>query len=298
MLKDCMKKIAIIGSGVVGSATGKGFIERGHQVIFHDVRDEAIERLQSQGLNAKHIDSLDINESDAFFLVVSTPTEGKKINLTYLKAAAKVVGKKLKKRKDYCVIVVRSTVPPKTTEEIIIPILEKASGKKAGNDFGVAMNPEYLREKSAEDDFKNPWVATIGSLDQKSRQFMEEVFANYPCAIHYLSLREAEMQKYVHNLYNAVKIAFFNEMRMVCERVDINPDEIFDITTDSAEGFWNKKYGTKNMGPFDGMCLPKDTQAFSHWSKKLKIPLDVLNGAISSNKKFKDFWKDSKNTKK
>jgi UDPglucose 6-dehydrogenase len=289
-----MKRIAIIGSGVVGSATGKGFIARGHSVIFYDVKKEAIERLKNEELEAKHVDSLDVNASDAFFLVVSTPTKNGKINLTYLKEVAKALGKKLKKRKGYCVVVVRSTVPPKTTEELVIPILEKASGKKAGVDFGVAMNPEYLREKSAVDDFKNPWVATVGTLDDRSRQCMEEIFTDYPCAVHYLSLREAEMQKYVHNLYNAVKIAFFNEMRMVCNTINIEPDQIFDITTQSAEGFWNKSYGTKNYGPFDGMCLPKDTQAFSNWSKKLKLQLDVLNGAIKANNKFNDFWKKTR----
>jgi nucleotide sugar dehydrogenase len=201
------------------------------------------------------------------------------------------LGKKLKNKKKYFVVVVRSTVLPGTTEYIVIPILEKESGKKAGVDFGVAMNPEYLREKNAEDDFQNPWIITIGSLDRKSRNFKSKIYQKFDCPIHHLSLREAETQKYVHNLFNAVKIAFFNEMRMVCDSIGISPEKIFEITVDSAEGSWNKKYGIGNFGPFDGMCLPKDTQAFLNWSKKNKLQLDVLEGAIKSNKKFEIFWK-------
>lgn len=289
-----MKRIAIIGSGVVGSATGKGFVAKGHPVIFYDINNGTINALQQQGLDARHPDELDANGSDVFFLTVSTPTEKGTLNLKYLKAAVKNLGKKLKGRNGYCVVVVRSTVLPKTTEEIVIPILEKASGKTAGKDFGVAMNPEYLREKNAEDDFEHPWAVTIGSLDEKSKQYMTEIFRGFQCPINHLSLREAEIQKYTHNLYNAVKIAFFNEMRMACQHVDVDPDRIFEITADSAEGFWNKKYGIRNLGPFDGMCLPKDTQAFSSWSKTFKIKMDVLDGAIRSNQKFEIFWEKMK----
>lgn len=289
-----MKRIAIIGSGVVGSATGKGFMAKGHSVIFYDTREEAIALLKKQGLDARHADALDANASDAFFLTVSTPTEKGRINLGSLKAAVKNLGKKLKGRDGYFVVIVRSTVLPETTEKLVIPIVEKTSGKIAGKDFGVAMNPEYLREKHAEDDFEYPWLVTIGALDQKSKEFVQEMFRGFQCPINHLSLREAETQKYVHNLYNAVKIAFFNEMRMACAHIDIDPDRIFEITAESAEGFWNKKYGIRNFGPFDGMCLPKDTQAFSGWSKKFKIKMDILDGAIRSNRKFEIFWERAK----
>ena len=163
-----MKKIAIIGSGIVGSATGKGLIVKGHKVIFYDIKKEVIKTLKKQKLDARLADSLDVKESDAFFLVVPTPTENEKINLKYMEEAARNLGKKLKNKQDYFLVVIRSTVLPGTTENKIIPILEKESGKKAGQDFGVVMNPEYLREKKAESDFKNPWIITIGALDRRS----------------------------------------------------------------------------------------------------------------------------------
>lgn len=285
-----MKKIAIIGSGVVGGATGKGLVSRGYEVTFYDLRKETIDFLSKGGYDAKHIDLLDANLYNVFFLSVPTPTEEGKINLQYLKNATKDLGKKLGNKKNYFVVVVRSTVLPGTTEDIVIPILEKESSKKAGVDFGVAMNPEYLREKNAEDDFENPWIITVGLLDQRSKKFIAEIYKNFSCPIHFLSLREAETQKYVHNLFNAVKIAFFNEMRIACNLIGISPEKIFEITADSAEGSWNKKYGIGNFGPFDGMCLPKDTQAFLNWSKKNKFQPDVLAGAIKANKKFELFW--------
>ncbi|MFA5986570.1 MAG: hypothetical protein WC819_04470 [Parcubacteria group bacterium] len=289
-----MKRVAVLGSGVVGRATGLGFLSKGHDVIFYDVQDVILKKLVTQGYDAKHIDFLDTNESDIFFFVISTPTENEKINLTYMMSAAKTLGKKLRDRKDYFVIVVRSTVLPGTTENIIVPIIEKASNKKAGRDFGVSMNPEYLREVNAEKDFKKPWVITIGTLDKKTKKIMGEVYKDFDCPIYYVSIKEAEMQKYVHNLYNATKIAFFNEMRLVSHCIGVQPDKIFEITADSAEAFWNKKYGLRNRGPFDGMCLPKDTQAFFSWSKKLKIKMNLLKGVIASNNIFESFWHKTK----
>ncbi len=294
MKEKNIKSVAIIGSGVVGTATGKGMIAKGFKVVFYDVRKETINSLEKKGLDARHADGLDVEESDVFFLTVSTPTEKGKINLKHIKEAAKNLGKKLKKRKDYFLVSVRSTVLPGTTEEIVVPIIEKESGKKAGRDFGVAMNPEYLREEKAEEDFHNPWIIVIGCLDERSKKIMAQIYKGFNCPIHFLSILEAEKQKYVHNLFNAVKISFFNEMRMVSDLLGINPDKIFEITADSAEGSWNKKYGIRDFGPFDGMCLPKDTQAFSSWSKKLKIKLHVLEGAISSNKKFQEYWNKNK----
>ena len=285
-----MKNIAIIGSGVVGGATGRGFLLKGHSVVFHDVDDDVLHSLRQQGFEATHIDNLDASQSDVFFFAVSTPTEKGRINLMHLKSAVRSLGKKLRNREGYCMIVIRSTVPPKTTEDLLIPILEKESRKKAGEGFGVAVNPEYLREKSADNDFNNPWAVTVGSLDRRSRLFMEDMFSDYGRDINHLSIREAEMQKYVHNLYNALKIAFFNEMRVVCERVDIAPESIFNVTAESAEGFWNKGYGMKDKGPFAGTCLPKDTQAFLSWSKKLKVRMDVLNGVIDANERYKEIW--------
>jgi len=180
-------------------------------------------------------------------------------------------------------------VPPGTTENVLIPILEKHSGKKAGKDFGVCMNPEYLREVSNEEDFKNPWIITIGELDRRSGEMLEEICNHSSCPIVHVSLKEAEIQKYAHNLFNACKISFFNEMRIVCEAVNVDADKVFELVAKSAEASWNQKYGIRDFGPYGGSCLPKDTTAFSAWAKEeLENPMPLLKAIIKVNEIVKE----------
>jgi UDPglucose 6-dehydrogenase len=288
------RNIAIIGSGTVGQATGLGFLRRGHKVVFYDIDDEIINGLNGSGYEAKNIHELDANMIDTFFFMVPTPTKKGELSLDCMKNTVKIISVKLREKRDYFVFVMRSTILPGTTTDILIPIIERESGKKAGKDFGVAMNPEYLREASAEDDFNNPWTITIGSLDKKTKDFMADIYRSFDCPVHHLSLIEAEMQKYVHNSYNATKIAFFNEMRLISHNIGIDPEKIFEITISSAEGFWNEQYGLRDHGPFEGKCLPKDIQAFHSWAKKKEIEMDILRGVITSNKKFGKIWKKKK----
>lgn len=192
-------------------------------------------------------------------------------------------------------VVIRSTVPPGTTEDILIPILEKYSGKKAGKDFGVCMNPEYLREVSNEEDFKNPWIITIGELDRRSGEMLEKICCHYDCPIAHVSLREAEIQKYAHNLYNACKISFFNEIRMICRAIDVNADKVFELVAKSAEASWNPKYGIRDLGPYGGSCLPKDTVALLSWAKeKLEDSMPLLKAIIKVNEITKEKYNSLK----
>ena len=139
-----MKKIAIIGSGVVGQATGKGLIDIGHDVVFCDINPRTLAKLNEQGYHVCDPESLKKIRNDFYFLTVSTPTSDNKIELNFLESAVANLGNVLKKQDNYCLIIIRSTVPPGTTEDILIPILEKYSGKKAGKDFGACMNPWWL----------------------------------------------------------------------------------------------------------------------------------------------------------
>jgi len=148
------------------------------------------------------------------------------------------------------------------------------------------MNPEYLREKLAQYDFDNPKLVLIGSSDIKAKKILGELYSPYKekCPIVHLTATMAEMQKYVHNLWNATKISYFNEMREVAKKLGIDADPIFDLTMRSAEASWNTKYGTQDFGPFGGSCLPKDTSAFLRWAKdELKMDLSVLSSVIRIN---------------
>lgn len=279
-----MGTIAIIGSGVVGQATGKGFASMGNSVIFCDTKAEVRDRLSKDGYQVCTPENLPTQEIRAFFLSVPTPTKDGKIDFTYLESSSRSVGKALATTKEYVVVVVRSTVLPGTTENLVIPILEKESGKKAGKDFGVCMNPEFLRENRNEEDFKKPWIILIGELDQKSGAHLEKLYGKQSCPIAHVSLADAEAEKYVHNLWNACKIAFFNEMRAVCEASGADADTIFPIVMKSAEASWNSSYGIRNMGPFGGNCLPKDTQALLSWARENKgLSMTLLDGIIKSN---------------
>ena len=280
-------KITIIGSGFVGQATGRSFAKLGHQVVFCDTDLEKLAQLEGDGFKTTLPENIGSFETDVFFLTVPTPTIAKKIRFDFIFSATKNIAKNyLKHAQNDPLIVVKSTVLPGTTENIIRPLLEKHSGKKAGKDFHVAMNPEYLREKTAQSDFENPPLILIGSSDDRAKEILGELYAPYKekCPIVYLTATMAEMQKYTHNLWNATKISYFNEMREVARKLEIDADPIFDLTMQSAEASWNPKYGTKDFGPFGGSCLPKDTSAFLRWAKdELKMSLPVLASVIKIN---------------
>ena len=285
---DFKDEIAILGSGVIGQATGKGFIEKGYRVVFVDIDYSVVKKLRDEGFDSIHVSKLAKRSPDLFFISVQVPTKRKGPHVKELKKPIEDIGLYLKGIDKYVLVAVRSTVPPLTTKNLVTPLLEKISGKKAGKDFGVCSNPEYIRERFGEEDFLNSKVIIIGSEDERVAKKLGEYYESFPANIYYFHTAEAEMHKYVHNLYNACKISFFNEQRTVCEAMDLDADKIFKATIESAEAFWNPEYGTRKMGPFGGSCLPKDTKGFLRWVKNLfKKKLFVIEGVIKANNKLK-----------
>jgi UDPglucose 6-dehydrogenase len=283
------KKITIIGSGFVGTATGKGFLNLGHDVSFADINTARVENLSKEGLIACDIEGECRNDRDIYMVSVLTPTINDHLDFRFIDSAIASLGQILKNNTRQPIVVIRSTVPPGTTENRFVPILEKYSGKKVGKDFGIAMNPEFLREVSAEQDFAKPWIVVIGSNNPKTAKTLDELFQPFKAPISHMAIKEAEMMKYVHNLFNANKISFFNEMRLVAETIGADADKIFKVAVQSAEGSWNKNYGTKNMGPFGGSCLPKDTMAFLTWAdENIKKKMPLLHATIRVNENLKD----------
>ena len=281
--------ICIVGPGVVGQATGKVFVEKGLRVGFLGVIKEQIDNLKKGGYNAFTKEEIYNGnyDYDITMFTVPTPTVKGVIDLSILEQTAIDLGKRLKHFKKYHLVVVKSTVPPRTTEGLVIPLIEKYSGKKVGKDFGACMNPEYLREVSAYDDTLDPWMTLIGEYDKKSGDILESVYKErFSSPLFRCELKEAEMQKYVHNLFNAAKITYFNEMRQIAKRIGADADKIFKYTAVSCEGMWNPNYGIKNRGPFDGSCLPKDTKAFLHWAKARKFDASLLETVVAVNDKL------------
>lgn len=289
-------KVCIIGPGIVGKATGIVLAEHGFKVGFIGRNAEKIKKLSEAGFYAYTFESFPNHsfEFDISLITIATPTVDGKINLKPLISGVTHLAKWLKYRKEYHTVVVKSTVPPGTTEEIVKPIIEKYSGKKVGRDIGLCMNPEYLRADTAVKDSRYPWTILIGEHDKKSGKALDILYKKFKCPIYHCSLKEAEMQKYVHNLYNAVKITFFNEMREVGKNIDVDTEKIFKITAESCEGIWNPKYGIRDFGPFDGFCLPKDTKAFYEWASKKGLDVSLLKTTIDVNNKLMEKVKTGK----
>lgn len=272
---------------MVGEASGRGFISKGNNVTFIDVNPKRVEDLRAQGYNAYlSTDAIDAGlDIDINFFSVPTPTVNDHINLDFLRNAVRDFAKRLAKSDKYQIIVVRSTVLPGTTRSLI-DIIEQESGKKVGEDFGVCMNPEYLREISAYEDFVKPWIVVVGSYDQKSGDALEELYQNFDAPIYRVNLEEAELQKYIHNLYNAVKISFFNEFFVIGKEMNMDTKKVMETVVKSCEGIWNHSYGTKDKGPYGRSCLPKDTKALSTWAKEKGYQTSVLNSAIEVNERL------------
>jgi UDPglucose 6-dehydrogenase len=281
-----MSRIVVVGSGVVGQATGKGFTKKGHSVSYVDINPQTIERLRAAGLRAMTSSEVDWNEVDVVMLAVSTPSSGDKIILDYIEAAALDVGRGLATTSNYVTVVVRSTVPPTTTEKRITPILEQASGKRAGVGFGVGMNPEFLRQVTAEQDFARPWITVLGSSDRHTAELLDTLYAPFGALIVRCTPTEAEMIKYVNNVYNAVKISYFNEVHAICQQLGVDSNLIGSAVARSAESMWNPLYGTRGGVPYGGACLPKDTTAFMGFVREHGFEHLVLEATMESNRRL------------
>jgi len=298
-------KLAIIGgTGYVGLTTAVCFAFKKHRVYCVGRSKEKIEKLQ-QGIPPIYEEKLEemlktvlasktfvptlnleeaVIDSDVSFLCVGTPSrEDGSIDLSQIIDASKQVGKALKKKKDYHVVVVKSTVVPGTTEEIVIPILEKESCKKAGKGFGVCMNPEFLREGQAIKDFmfpKNTGIV-IGELDKKSGNTLYKLYEDFDAEILRTSLRAAEMIKYARNSYLAKDISFANEIANICQRLGIDFLEVkkgMEMDVRIGKGrFLNAGVG------FGGSCFPKDVKALIEKAKAVGIKPRILESSIEVN---------------
>jgi len=291
-------KISIIGCGYVGAVTGACFAELGNDVCFIDIDAKKIKKIESHrspifepGLdaflerNASHIStSTSISEgiagSDCSFICVGTPSnEDGSINLTYIKSASEEIGDALCNMKNHT-IVVKSTVIPGTTEDVIIPILEKNSSKTEKKDFSVAMNPEFLKEGSALNDFFHPDRIIIGTHDERGTKVLEELYRSFSCPKFCTSIKTAEMIKYVSNAFLATKISFSNEIGNLCKKLDINVYEVMKgVGLDHRIGsqFLNAGAG------FGGSCFPKDVLALISLAEKNGERPILLKSAMEIN---------------
>jgi len=281
-------RIFIIGSGVVGTATGTGFDRAGHDVTFVDISAARLADLRASGLRAT--DSIDLSGREAFvFLTLPTPHVGRAYDLSAFRTGVDAVGRALRDATTFHTVVVRSTVPPGTCEDLVGPLLEQASGRRVGTDFAIASAPEFLRAASALEDFIFPWVTVIAARSRRTVERLDELFSPFGGEIRTFSdPRTAEMIKCSHNVFNATKISFWNEIWRVCDTIGIDPDEVATTVARSAEGSINPSYGIKGGEPYGGACLPKDVAGFLGLADSLQVSVPLVEGVARVNTQMTD----------
>ncbi|MFH1721131.1 MAG: UDP-glucose/GDP-mannose dehydrogenase family protein [Candidatus Altiarchaeota archaeon] len=293
-------KISVVGTGYVGLVSAAGFAEHGHDVtcidvvkekvdlinkkispIYEEGLTEILEKRIGKNMHATLDGAKAIAESEITYICVGTPSgkEGE-IDLQYIQEVGKIIGEVLKGKKEYHVVVVKSTVVAGTTEEIVIPIIEQYSQKKAGRDFGVAMNPEFLREGVAVEDFLKPDRIVVGGIDQRSIDVIKECYKGFGAPILEVGLKTAEMIKYASNCLLATKISFINEIGNICKHLGID-------TYDVARGVGldhriSPHFLRAGLG-FGGSCFPKDVKALRNKAEELGIEHDIMNSVLQVN---------------
>jgi UDPglucose 6-dehydrogenase len=181
-------------------------------------------------------------------------------------------------------VVVRSTVPPGTSDNLVRPALERESGKTVGTGFELASNPEFLRAATAVEDFRNPWMTVIASRQPQTIARMRELLAPFGGEVRTFSEpASAELVKCAHNIYNATKISFWNEMWLVAQAYGIDADPVASTVAASSEGSINPLYGIRGGAPYGGVCLPKDTCGFLGFAAEIGVDMPLLRAVVEVN---------------
>ena len=277
-------RIFVVGSGVVGKATGEGFLAAGHEVTFVDVNPARLEYLRGLGLDARDELVLTDERPSFVFLTLPTPNVGHRYDLSAFEAGTRSVGKALADAVAEHTVVVRSTVPPGTTEGLVKDALEGLSGKQAGSGFALASNPEFLRAASAIEDFRWPWMTVVASRSVRTIERLSELLRPFGGELRtFADPASAELLKCAHNIYNATKISFWNEMWLVAKELGVDLDPIASVVAKSAEGSFNPNYGIRGGAPYGGVCLPKDTQGFLGFAGNLGVDMPLLRATVEVN---------------
>ncbi len=280
-----MNKIGIIGAGVVGQSTGKGFQRLGHDVIFYDIMSEKRNSLLSEGYKVGSSIHDVVSKSDISFVCVNTPTDKDGIqDLSQVMSVIQPILKALETDRKYHLIVFRSTMLPKTMRNKILESFRTCSPLLIGKDYDVCYNPEFLRESSANEDFFTPDRVVIGT-DPKRKDSsipLQKLYKPLSKEILVTDYESAEMIKYVSNCFLSLKISFFNEMAEICEKIGADQKMVsVGVRMDKRIG----EYGTEAGRPFGGKCLPKDTKAFTGFLKAFDVGPDLLQVTLDINDK-------------
>jgi GDP-mannose 6-dehydrogenase len=224
-----------------------------------------------------------IYETELSLVCVGTPSQlNGNLDLSHLRRVCEQIGGILQNKRTFHVVAIRSTILPGTMRTVVIPTLEEYSGKKAGKDFGVCYNPEFLREGSAIFDFDQPPQTIIGGTDSRSSDLLAVIYENLPAPIIRTTLEIAEMIKYTSNAWHALKICFANEIGTLCKEVGIDGHELMEVFCRDTKLNVSPAY-LKPGFAFGGSCLPKDVRALAYKGRSLDLNLPMINSILTSN---------------
>jgi GDP-mannose 6-dehydrogenase len=298
-------RISVFGLGYVGCVTAACLAREGHTAIGVDVNPQKVElvaagrspvlepgldELISEGVRRGRLlvtsSSLDaVRDSEISIICVGTPSNSDgSLDLQYVKNVCREIGAALAAKRDYHVVIVRSTVLPGTVREKLVPVLEQCSGKAAGPDFGVCMNPEFLREGCAVQDYYEPSTVVIGELDSRGGDVAQQLFPAAMAPFVRTTIESAEMVKYASNALHAMKVVFANEVGNLAKAHGIDGREVMDILCQDRRLNISPAYLQPGFA-FGGSCLPKDLRALLYRAKERDVDCPLLSAVLPSNER-------------
>ncbi|MBU1285187.1 MAG: UDP-glucose/GDP-mannose dehydrogenase family protein [Gammaproteobacteria bacterium] len=296
-------RISIFGLGYVGAVCAGCLSARGHHVIGVDISankidlinngkspivEPGLEVLLQQGLASGNLrgttDVADaVLNSDVSFICVGTPSKKNgDLELNYIEGVCREIGLAMRGKTERHTVVVRSTVLPGTAKNVVLPILQDCSGKQAGVDFGLAVNPEFLRESTAIKDYDFPPMTVIGELDQASGDLLEAIYSELDAPIIRKSIDVAEMIKYTCNVWHATKVTFANEIGNIAKAAGVDGRDVMDVICQDHKLNLSKYYMKPGFA-FGGSCLPKDVRALSYRAGAMDVDAPLIGSLMRSN---------------
>jgi len=297
------RSISVFGLGYVGTVTAACLAHHQHRVLGVDLSLAKVEAMEAgrspivepgvnemiaEGHNGCRLHATQdaraaVLQTEISFLCVGTPSlRNGKLDLGHIEPLCCEIGTALKSKDSFHLVVLRSTVLPGTAETIVVPTLEKASGKRLGKDFGVCVNPEFMREGTAVADFLEPAITIIGAAETPHAALLREIYAWAPGRVFETSFRSAEMVKYVCNAWHAVKVSFSNEVGTLAKSLGVDAESVVEIFCADNKLNISPSY-LKPGFAFGGSCLPKDVRALNYRAKELDLTLPLFESIMPSN---------------
>jgi len=296
-------RICVLGLGYVGAVSAGCLAQEGHDVIGVDPESrkvdlinagktpiiekdigQIIERQVADGRLVATMDVADaVQRSDLILVCVGTPSRSNgDIELKYIRRVCEEIGLALRHHHGAPALVFRSTMLPGTMHEVVIPALEASSGRLAGAEFGVCINPEFLREGTAVHDYFNPPKTVIGEFNRASGDLLASLYERIKAPLIRTDIQTAEMVKYADNAWHALKVGFANEIGNVCKELEVDSHRVMDIFCKDTKLNLSPYY-LKPGFAFGGSCLPKDLRALLYKAKTLDVSLPILSAILPSN---------------